>query len=69
MGAWAVFAAVVVVAIAIDVGVLHRRPGRISLKAAVAESAGWVTLALGFGLWVYLTHGRQAGLRIFCPGT
>ena len=65
MGAWAVFAAVVVVAIAIDVGVLHRRPGRISLKAAVAESAGWVTLALGFGLWVYLTHGRQAGLEFF----
>jgi tellurite resistance protein TerC len=65
VGAWAVFAAVVIVAIGIDVGVLHRRPGRISLKAAVVESAGWVALALGFGLWVYLAKGGQAGLEFF----
>jgi tellurite resistance protein TerC len=63
VGRWAVLAAVVFVAVAVDVWVLHRRPGRISLKAAVAESAGWVGLAMGFGLWVYLTTGRQAGLE------
>jgi tellurite resistance protein TerC len=65
VGRWAVLAAVVFVAVAVDVWVLHRRPGRIGLKAAVAESAGWVALALGFGLWVYLTAGRQAGLEFF----
>lgn len=63
MARWAVLAAVVFVAVAVDVWVLHRRPGRIGLNAAVAEIAGWVALALGFGLWVYLTTGRQAGLE------
>jgi tellurite resistance protein TerC len=65
VGSWVIFAAVVAGAIVIDVWVLHGRSGRISLKSAAAESAGWIGLALGFGLWVYFTSGRQAGLEYF----
>jgi tellurite resistance protein TerC len=65
VSSWLIFAGVVGTAIAVDVLLLHRKPGRISLRAAMAESAGWVALALGFGLWVYVTMGRQAGLEFF----
>jgi tellurite resistance protein TerC len=63
--AWLVFAGLAGLAIAVDVWILHPKPERISFRAAIAESAAWIALALTFGLWVYLTSGRQAGLEFF----
>jgi tellurite resistance protein TerC len=60
---WLGFGVLVVVAIAIDLGVLHRKAHRISLKEALLESAGWIGLALAFNVWVYLSLGHQAGLE------
>src|SRR5271170_7715294 len=60
---WVVFGVVIVAAIALDLGVLHRKAHRISLKEALAESAGWIGLALAFNVWVYVSMGHQAGLE------
>ena len=53
----------VVVALAVDLGVFHRKTHKITLGLALAESAGWIGLALAFNLWVYYTQGAQAGLE------
>lgn len=60
---WVIFGVVVVVALGVDLGVFHRKAHKITLKLALAESAGWIGLALGFNLWVYYSQGPQAGLE------
>jgi tellurite resistance protein TerC len=60
---WAGFGVVVAAAIAVDLGVLHRKAHRISWKEALAESAGWIGLSLAFNIWIYVSMGHQAGLE------
>jgi tellurite resistance protein TerC len=60
---WVGFSVAVVAAIALDLGILHRKARRIALKEALAESAGWIGLALVFDIWVYVSMGHRAGLE------
>jgi tellurite resistance protein TerC len=60
---WLVFGIVVVAALALDLGVLHRKTHTITLGRALVESAGWICLALAFNLWVWNARGAQAGLE------
>jgi tellurite resistance protein TerC len=60
---WVGFSVAIVAAISLDLGVLHRKAHRITLKEALAESAGWIGLALAFNTWVYISMGHQAGLE------
>lgn len=62
---WAGFGAVVLAAIALDLGVLHRKAHRIGMRAALVESAGWIGLAVAFNGWVYVSLGHRAGLEYF----
>jgi tellurite resistance protein TerC len=57
------FNACVLGALAVDLGILHRRPHRVSLSEAAAWSAVWVFLSLAFNLWIFETHGRTAALE------
>jgi tellurite resistance protein TerC len=60
---WIVFAVVVAVALVLDVSVFHRKRRRLTFKLALAETAGWMGLALAFNLWVYFTRGSRAGVE------
>ena len=60
---WVIFGVAIVVAIAVDLGVFHRKAHRIGLKEAILESAAWISVALLFNLWVYHARGHQAGLE------
>ena len=60
---WLGFGLCVAATVALDLAVLHRDQRRIGLKEAVAESAGWIALALGFGTWVWARLGQGAGLE------
>jgi tellurite resistance protein TerC len=60
---WVSFGVAAASAMAIDLGVFHRRAHRINLKEALAESAGWIGLALAFNIWIYISMGHQAGLE------
>jgi tellurite resistance protein TerC len=62
---WIGFAFVVVAALSLDLGLLHRRQRRVTLQAALAESAGWIALALAFGVWVRFSMGPVPGLEFF----
>jgi len=60
---WVGFNAAVLAILALDLGVLHRKSERVSLKEAASWSAVWIALSLSFAFAVYRTMGRQAGLE------
>jgi tellurite resistance protein TerC len=55
--AWAVFAAFVLLMLALDLFVLHRKAKEISFREAAVLSGFWVALGLSFGLFVWWYAG------------
>ncbi len=53
----------VLVMLALDLGVFHRRPRAVTLREAALWSTFWVALALMFNVGVYLWRGPEAGLE------
>ena len=60
---WIVFGVTIVVALAVDIGIFHRKASRITAKSALIETFAWIGLSLIFAAWVYFSRGRQAGLE------
>jgi tellurite resistance protein TerC len=60
---WVVFGVTVAVALAVDIGVFHRKAKPITAKSALIETVAWVGLSLFFAAWIYFSRGRQAGLE------
>ena len=60
---WLAFLAIVVTLLALDLGVLHRKEREIGVRESLALSAGYITLGLGFGGWVWWYLGETAGLQ------
>ena len=60
---WVGFNAAVLAILALDLGILHKKSEKVSLKEAGTWSAVWVALSLSFAFAVYRTMGRQAGLE------
>ncbi|HEY7769612.1 TerC family protein [Longimicrobium sp.] len=60
---WVGFNAFVLLMLALDLGVFHRRAHEVKLKEAAAWSAVWVMAAMLFNLAIYLYAGPQAGLE------
>jgi tellurite resistance protein TerC len=60
---WIGFNGVVLAILALDLGVLHRRSAKVSIKEAATWSAVWVALSLCFAFAIYETMGRQSGLE------
>jgi tellurite resistance protein TerC len=60
---WLIFLITMVVALAIDLGVFHRKSHRIGLKVALLESVAWISVSLLFNVWIYFSQGPQAGLE------
>jgi tellurite resistance protein TerC len=62
---WVIFGAAIIVALVLDLGVLHRRAHAIRLKEALIESAAWISVALFFNLWLYFARGPLVGIEFF----
>jgi TerC family integral membrane protein len=62
---WIGFISFVLVAVALDLGVFHRKAHKISAKESLVWSVVWITLALAFGLWILHGYGRQPALEFF----
>lgn len=60
---WIGFALFVVAALALDLGLFHRKAHAVSMKEAAAWSTVWVSLALVFNLGVYHWAGPVRGLE------
>jgi tellurite resistance protein TerC len=62
---WIAFNAGVALLLLFGLGLFHRQAHTISLREAAIESAVWVALSVGFGLWIFASHGRGPGLEFF----
>ncbi|NWG13285.1 MAG: TerC family protein [Acidobacteria bacterium] len=62
---WGGFIGVVLMLLALDLGVFHRRAHSVGPREAMLWSLVWVTLSLSFGTWIYLHLGSQKGLEFF----
>ena len=62
---WIFFNAGVALFLLLDLAVFHRRAHAIALREAAIESVAWVALSLGFGAWIFISHGRGPGLEFF----
>jgi tellurite resistance protein TerC len=60
---WIVFNLFVLLMLALDLGVFHRRAHTIQFREAMAWSVMWVALAGAFAVLVYFWHGRTATLE------
>jgi tellurite resistance protein TerC len=60
---WIGFNVAVLAILALDLGVLHRKSEKVSLKEAAAWSAVWVALSLCFAFAIYKTMGKESGLE------
>jgi tellurite resistance protein TerC len=60
---WIGFNVVVLAILALDLGVLHRRSEKVSIKEAATWSAVWVALSLCFAFAIYRTMGEESGLE------
>ena len=60
---WVSFNVFVLFALALDLGVFHRKAHKIGLREAAVGSAIWITLALLFAFFVWHWFGEQRGLE------
>jgi tellurite resistance protein TerC len=65
LSVWVGFSAVVIILMALDLGVFNRKSHILSFKEALSWSAGWVSLALLFGLFLLHKEGTQHALEYY----
>jgi len=62
---WLAFNAFVLITIALDLRVFHRKAHKISLREAAIASVGWISVSVLFGLAVLYYYGEQPALEYF----
>lgn len=60
---WAGFNLFVLLMLAIDLGVFHRREHEVSVREALAWTAVWVALAMTFNVVIYFWRGQEVALE------
>lgn len=58
-----VFGIVLIVALIFDLGLMSKKGKTITIKQALYQTIFWVTLALGFGVFMYFESGKVAALE------
>jgi len=59
---WATFLGIVIALLVFDLGVLHRDNHAIGVKESLLLSAGYISLGLLFGVWVWIELGSELGM-------
>ena len=62
---WLAFNAFVLITIALDLRVFHRKAHKISVREAAIASFGWIGVSVLFGLAVLYYYGEQPALEYF----
>lgn len=60
---WLTFFVIVLILLALDLGVLHKKNEEIGVKESFLLSAFYISLGLAFGGWIWYQSGSQAGLE------
>lgn len=62
---WLLFIGVVVSLLAFDLGVLHKEDREIGVRESLLLSAGYISAASLFGVWIWWFLGAQSGTEYF----
>ncbi len=62
---WVAFLAIVIGLLVFDLGVLNRHDHEISAKESLTLYAGYMFVAVLFGVWVWFSRGAEAGLEFY----
>jgi tellurite resistance protein TerC len=62
---WIAFNVFILAALALDLGVFHRHPHKITLREAALTSFSWIAISILFGLGVFHFRGPQPALEFF----
>ncbi|MBY0265108.1 MAG: TerC family protein [Burkholderiales bacterium] len=62
---WLAFVGIVVTLLAFDLGVLHKDDNEIGVRESLLLSAGYIGVALLFGVWVWWYLGADSGTEYF----
>ena len=62
---WLVFMSIVVALLVFDLGVLHKEEREIGVRESLVLSAGYIAIAMAFGVWVWWYLGETSGLNFF----
>jgi tellurite resistance protein TerC len=65
VGLWVAFWVTVIIALFIDLTVLNKHHGHVSIKEAALMVGAWITLALVFGGAIWLFEGSQHALAFY----
>lgn len=60
---WAAFIGIVLVLLILDLGVLHKQHKEIEARQSLLLSAGYLSLGVAFGAWVWWYFGAQSGME------
>lgn len=64
---WVAFASIVLVMLAIDLGIFHKRNHAVKMREALIWTFIWIGLSLLFNVWVYFVEGKHAAI-LFLSG-
>jgi len=62
---WVAFNAFILLAVVLDLRVLHRKPHKSSIKEAALWSLVWIAISILFGVGVHYTLGAASSLEFF----
>ena len=62
---WLAFISIVIALLAFDLGVLHKDDREIGVRESLLLSAGYISVALVFGGWVWWYLGAQSGMEYY----
>ncbi|WP_293909440.1 TerC/Alx family metal homeostasis membrane protein [Deinococcus sp.] len=62
---WLSFLGVVLVLLVLDLGILGKKAVQMDVKQSLWLSAGYISIALIYGAWVWLTLGSASGLAFY----
>ncbi len=62
---WMAFMGIVVALLALDLGILHKQEREIGVRESLLLSAGYISIALLFGVWVSWYLGAASGLAYY----
>ena len=60
---YVVFGIVIIIALGFDLGLLSKKSKKVSIKQALFQTVFWISLALGFFVFVLLENGHSKGLE------
>jgi tellurite resistance protein TerC len=62
---WMAFIAIVIVLTAFDLGILHKEDKEMGIGESLRLSAFYISIALAFGVWVWIQKGPELGLAYY----